>query len=322
MDIPKYSINNILVVQIGKLGDMVLTTPLFRELKFLYPNSKLTVLCSEQNYGILQNRPDVDNILIYKKNFFSLLRLLFTLKNRRYDLWIDPKNERSDTSKFLLKYAKPVHSLGYNFDEKIFEYDLSGKEIGKHAVDIYLTPVKVLNPAVDFQFTSPIIDISHDSKVNISDLLKDCGECIFINLSAGQPARQWNINNWVEAINGMGDSNTYTFLLNTYGLTENELNLLSSSIKQKYTILDHLTQLELAESIRRSKIVISPDTSAIHFASAFNIPAIDLMNNVPWNIERFAPLSDKHKVLISNNENSLDSITPKQVITAFKELVI
>ncbi len=29
-------------------------------------------------------------------------------------------------------------------------------------------------------------------------MLNDCGECIFINVSAGQPARQWDIKNWIE----------------------------------------------------------------------------------------------------------------------------
>src|SRR5690606_2350680 len=138
---------NILVVQIGKLGDMILTTPLFHELKLLYPNAKLTVLASELNQNILKEQSVINEVLIYKKSFLPLLKLLFTLKNRRYDLWIDPKNEKSDTSRFLMKYAKPVNSLGYNFGDKVYDIDLTNKELGNHAVDIYLTPIKALDPA-------------------------------------------------------------------------------------------------------------------------------------------------------------------------------
>lgn len=320
MDIPKYSINNILVVQIGKLGDMVLATPLFHELKRLYPHSKLTVLASESNFDFAKSQPVINNVIVYKKNFFSLLRLLFTLKNKHFDLWIDPKNEKSDTSAFLVKYAKPAYMVGYNFDKKAFDIDLSGKEVGKHAVDIYMTPMKALNPSFESLSNTPVIEISDEVKENVKSLLEGSANNIFINLSAGQQTRYWSIDKWIEVVYGINELGNYTFLLNTHGLNETGQNKLKSLLNVKLILLDHLSQLELAEAIRNSKAVISPDTSAIHIASAFNIPVIDLMTNVPWNTERFAPLSGKQKILISNDENSLDSITPDQVITAFNEL--
>ncbi len=320
MDIPKYSVSNILVVQIGKLGDMILTTPLFHELKRLYPNAKLTVLASDLNQNILKEQSVINEVLIYKKSFLPLLKLLFTLKNRRYDLWIDPKNEKSDTSRFLMKYAKPVNSLGYNFGDKVYDIDLTNKELGNHAVDIYLTPIKALDPAFVPAPKTPVMEIPGEVKNSIKALLPGSSNNIFINLSAGQPARHWEIDNWIAVINEINSLGEYTFLLNAFGINEADLSLLKTSIQGKYILVDHLSQLEIAEAIRNSMIVISPDTSAVHFASGFNIPVIDLMNNVPWNIERFAPLSEKQKILISNDENTLKSITPENVITAFKEL--
>lgn len=322
MGIPKYSVSNMLVVQIGKLGDMVLTTPLFHELKRLYPNAKLTVLASDLNQSIVKNQSVINEVLIYKKSFLPLLKLLFTLKNRRYDLWIDPKNEKSDTSRFLLKYAKPVNSVGFNFGDNVYDIDLTNKELGKHAVEIYLSPVKALDPAFAPGSIIPIIEIPDEAKNTVKALLSGSANNIFVNLSAGQPARHWDINNWISVINGIKTLGEYTFLLNAFGINKDDLSLLKTSVQGKFLLVDHLSQLEIAETIRNSKIVISPDTSAVHFASAFNIPVIDLMNNVPWNIERFAPLSEKQKILISNDENSLKSITPENVITAFKELSI
>ena len=47
--------SKILVVQIGKIGDMILTTPLFLELKRLFPNTNLSVLASLNNRIIPEN---------------------------------------------------------------------------------------------------------------------------------------------------------------------------------------------------------------------------------------------------------------------------
>ncbi len=53
----------ILVVRLDQLGDIVLTTPLFRELKRLYPTSHCTVVVQPQYKSILTTNRNMDEIL-------------------------------------------------------------------------------------------------------------------------------------------------------------------------------------------------------------------------------------------------------------------
>lgn len=55
--IEKEEIKKILFLRHDGVGDMVLSTPLFRALKKNFPDARLTVLASERNYGIIQNNP-------------------------------------------------------------------------------------------------------------------------------------------------------------------------------------------------------------------------------------------------------------------------
>ena len=59
---------NVLFLRYDRIGDMVITTPVFREIKLVYPHIKITVIASTANQDILTNNPYVDNIITNHKN--------------------------------------------------------------------------------------------------------------------------------------------------------------------------------------------------------------------------------------------------------------
>jgi heptosyltransferase-2 len=54
---------NILVIRLDAMGDVVMTTPIFRELKLRYPNATVTAVVQKGNIGLLETNPHVDRIL-------------------------------------------------------------------------------------------------------------------------------------------------------------------------------------------------------------------------------------------------------------------
>jgi len=59
---------NILFLRYDRIGDMVLTTPVFREYKKVYPNSKIYVLASKTNSEIIRFNQYIDQIFINHKH--------------------------------------------------------------------------------------------------------------------------------------------------------------------------------------------------------------------------------------------------------------
>ena len=114
----------ILVVQIGKLGDMILITPLLSELKSLYPDSEISVLASPKNSVISKNLSLVDFTYEYDKKLYHTIKLIKSLRSKSFDLWIDSKDEYSSTSKLLKSLCNPKKSLGFNFDKNVFDINL------------------------------------------------------------------------------------------------------------------------------------------------------------------------------------------------------
>ena len=68
-------INNICIFMLGLLGDVLMRTPLIREFKKLYPNAKIIVIVDPIGKEVLQNNPDIYEIIVLnrsKKKYFQI----------------------------------------------------------------------------------------------------------------------------------------------------------------------------------------------------------------------------------------------------------
>lgn len=82
--------DRILVIrQHNQMGDMILAIPALRALRRAYPHSRVGVLSSTLNRGVLESNPFVDRLFEYnKRNVFSLLGMIRRVRRERYDLVI------------------------------------------------------------------------------------------------------------------------------------------------------------------------------------------------------------------------------------------
>lgn len=306
------STKSILIIQTGKLGDMILTTPLFYELNRNFPDYKLYVLASEKNYEIPLSIPFIKQFYIYKKNIFSILFLLLKLRRIKFDYVIETKPEYSRTTEQFLKRIKFKTSIGYNSDKKLFDIALNDYKNGNHAVQINTAPLYYLKPDFVPFYERPVLDsfLKDKSRFKKIDVL--------INISPGLPSRDWTPDNWKKLIESIQE---YTSNIRVIYDKNNEVtaDYLNHNLSKKISINKYSLTKKIKE-IYLSRLVISPDTSIIHMASAFNVPVIGLYNKVEWNLERFKPLSDKSEVIISDNPESINSIKPEEVVKKFKEL--
>ena len=56
---------NILVIRLDVLGDLILSTPFFRNLHENFKNASVVALVREYTSGALKNNPNIDEILVY-----------------------------------------------------------------------------------------------------------------------------------------------------------------------------------------------------------------------------------------------------------------
>ncbi|MEO8666000.1 MAG: hypothetical protein ABI462_10925, partial [Ignavibacteria bacterium] len=185
----------ILVVQIGKIGDMILTTPLFTGLKKLFPDAILKVLASNLNKDIPLNHCAVNEVIVYRKSFLKNI-FLPDISLRKIDMWIDPKDGYSRTSELLLKMYRPEKSIGFNFKKKIFDISLNGIVTGTHAVDINVSPLSFFESQNNKITSLPSFTIPIETEKKFANTFQTDKLNVLINVSAGNNSRYLENNKW------------------------------------------------------------------------------------------------------------------------------
>ncbi|HIB70088.1 MAG TPA: lipopolysaccharide heptosyltransferase family protein, partial [Candidatus Marinimicrobia bacterium] len=142
---------NVLFLRYDRIGDMVITTPVFRELKLVYPHIKITVLASTANQDVLTNNPYVDNIITnHKNNLLSDLSSLLKLRKQKFDVCIEFDHSVIPHAIIRLKVIKPKKVISVKKDGR---YGVDGSELllydfytekpsNAHFRDIWLATLK------------------------------------------------------------------------------------------------------------------------------------------------------------------------------------
>ncbi|MDP2364365.1 MAG: glycosyltransferase family 9 protein, partial [Ignavibacteria bacterium] len=85
-------------------------------------------------------------------------------------------------------------------------------------------------------------------------------------------------------------------------------------INQIYKSFHHF-----ASYIYSSDFLISPDTAAVHIASAFNKPMVAIYPDYEWNFVSWKPLSDNY-IAIKSKNNLINTVSVDEVYNSFMDL--
>lgn len=98
----------------NKLGDMIVSTLAFRELKKRLPQAEISVIAGPDAAKIIENNPNVKNIFLYTKSLPAVWKLGKRLQQEKFDLYIDLDQTPTLESLLLLRLIRPRFAFGFN----------------------------------------------------------------------------------------------------------------------------------------------------------------------------------------------------------------
>ncbi len=140
------AIKKILIIRFSSIGDIVLTTPVIRNLKTQLPEAEIHYLTKVSFELLVQNNPYIDKYHLLNESLNDTVK---DLKAEKFDLIIDlHKNIRSAVIK------KRLNVKSYSFDklntEKWLKVNLKIDKLpNRHIVDRYMDTVKALDVKMD-----------------------------------------------------------------------------------------------------------------------------------------------------------------------------
>ncbi|MFH1562975.1 MAG: glycosyltransferase family 9 protein [Nitrospirota bacterium] len=112
----------ILLIQLRRIGDVLMTTPAVRALKKRFPEAKITFLTESPSDEIFRHNPYIDEVLLHNRKWGvkDYLRFIRNLRQKRFDLVIDFfSNPRSAQIAF---FSGAKYRLGFNFRGRAWFY--------------------------------------------------------------------------------------------------------------------------------------------------------------------------------------------------------
>lgn len=309
-------------IQLGRVGDMILCTPAFSAIRSKFPDAELYVIAGAGNYSVLDNNPLIDKVIQYRKSLSGIFSLLSFLLLNRFDYWIDAKDHKSGESQLLAKLARAKVKIGYNDNSNTtFHHSVPSNIQNK---DLHFTE-RVFNALKYLGISSPnktpkpelfIPDELSNKARNFYNTLSS-KENLLINLSATSEARIYSAENWSKVIAAI-DSNKY--------------NIILSFMPNEQKIADRLQQIfpaiifanshsieEFIALIKHCDLLISPDTSAVHIAAAFEKKLIALFNDYPENYAKFRTVNPNATIIMPSGTTNINQIPPELIINEIEK---
>lgn len=111
----------ILIFRTDRIGDFLISTPIFSSLKRNFPNSKIDIVCSDLNYNYVKTFRFFNNSYLYPKLFFKKIIFFFKLPSYDYILVLDGKKRSIYFSLFKSSLVKILFTPS-KFIKRIFSF--------------------------------------------------------------------------------------------------------------------------------------------------------------------------------------------------------
>ena len=257
----------------GKIGDMVVNSLMFREIKKVYPDTKIGVITRGVAIDIIKNNPNVDEIYEYHKDRKKIKDLALKIKEEKYDLLIDFSEMLRVNQMMLINLCGARINIGLDRkDWKLFDLSIeSGKDFKwtEHITNRYLAYL------IKLGLKKESIDISYD--IYLKDEKKyetffykiKENKKLILNPYGASKHKSFNIETLENIITYLKDKDIAIILV-YFGDKYKELEFLEKKYKSVYIPKKIESILNTTILIKKSDYVISPDTSIVHIASAFN----------------------------------------------------
>jgi ADP-heptose:LPS heptosyltransferase len=310
---------SVLVIRSDRLGDVVLSTPVYASIKKSFPHLRISVLVNHSNTSILSNNPNVDEIIPFdSKNLGTIIK---KIRRKRFDVVFTLNKKLSTTASLLALISKTKYRVGYAHNQTSWLYDvrLPVSSVTRHES---LNNLELLNYAgITKTITPPCLYFSVDEEDKVDTMLnalRNHHERPLILIKPGVRIAKWG---WslqkfrIVAEKLIKSKKAEVFFIFGPG----EESLIDSINKQTNGSIDRIPILpikEVALVIKKSTLLFCNHTGIMHLASAVRTPVVAIFKH--GEIARWGPINTQHILL---EERNADTLSPETVLNKIDQLL-
>lgn len=286
---------NLLITRHDKIGDFVVTLPLFKAIKEQYPNTKLTALVSRVNFDFAKTVDFIDDVILFDKN--DLKTTLEKIKEKKFDAsiscYIDTTLGKLLFKSRIKKRVAPATKIAQLFFNKRVTQRRS--QVLKTEWQYNLDLAKELFPDIKLEFSRPLLDIKMQKEKRV----------VFHPGFGGSSDGNLSLDDYINLARSI--SQTSYEIVFSFGpddgkskeYIENHLDFDAKLFDSKISLY------EFTKYLASSYLFVSTSTGPMHLAGATNTKTLSFFGNTTFaSAKRWATISDKenqNNFMLSSN---------------------
>ena len=289
----------ILVVKLDHLGDVILATPVFSNLRQAYPDAERHALTGTWSRVVLERHPDVKTVFDYNSPAFcrsgkptslrEAFRLYRELRRQKYDLVVELRGDwRTTGFSFLRLTRHRLSRAALQIENKLGLARFSGTHETTRNLDL-LRHAGIPTPCQNATFSVTTADEKWGSDFLGSHKIDKQSPLVAIHPGSPIPLKRWCPERYAELADWLiARKGTQILFVGVKEevpiVTEIQRRMQGASIN----IAGETTLTQLASILRACNMFIGNDSGPMHLAAAVGTPTIGLYG--PGDPTRFAPI--------------------------------
>lgn len=306
--------HNILLIQLGDIGDVVLTTPTVRAVKETYTGARVSILVFKPYGSLLAADPNIYEIVETTRTRGPLIHRLheslvfaLSLRQKHYDLVIDLRT--GDRGAILSFFTGAPVRVGCQGIRQQFWHEILFTKIIR---DLKVAPPPV-HPGADqslrvvrelgitTQDSTPRLYIAPGDRLRASSLLAEAGlapgiRMVTVNPFSRWKYKEWSNAKWREVIDRLWEVHHIPAVL--IGSSEEVAGcqeIVAGREGRAFNLAGKTTLGELAAVISMSSLHLGVDSAAPHIAAAVGTSTVTIYGPSDWRAWRI--VNERHKVV-------------------------
>ena len=304
---------NILIVRVSAIGDVIHTIPALLLLKQLAPDAKISWLVQEKAASLLLGQPFIDQLFLLPDNFLwpsnlgKTKKIIETLRQTRWDAIIDFQGLEKTSLIFATLSGKK-----YGFTACHARSKLSTLFTHKRSEPVYTNIIQKNLDLASFVATDlfgartcPVVDslngrnvlaVSAQDQVAVDTWLQRNHVSRFMLLAPNTTwdSKHWPLEHWLSLIKTLVADQAFVAAGISIVLVGSNFNEMAAAlamlIKEEnlpVLLLPTFHLLAMAHLMKKSALIIAPDTGLVHLADLVGERSIALFG--PTDAKRHGP---------------------------------
>ena len=319
-------LNRILLMRWDAIGDMMVSLPLFREVRELFPEATMGIVVSKRNLPLLKYE-DGFNAILYDSRPSVYLRSLILARRFLPDVIVDTRMHYDSTTSFIYGVVSGAkwRLSASNRDNRLPFSVRVPMPAGKHHY-AHLTKILLegLGRNIDDSGLDRKLRLSAEETGFAHSFWREAGlnlwkKSIGVNISAGNPSRVWSTDKTAALCSYIVSTGNIPILFSTPA-DRHEAVTISDAVPGVIVIPECRTILHAAALVKDLQAMITPDTALVHIAASYCVPVLGLFPQREGHMPLWYPWGVKHE-LIRTNTGRVEDISVQDVINGYVKLL-